>query len=211
MSETADASERDAPRAGWLDRWCAVRWRAWLTWVVLAGVMGAIHGAGHDALYGMLSVLRSSPRFAQIANVVPPFWQHCAIFVLTMAWFPPWILRLGLRRSVLWVLLGIASMITLLHHLGFDGFWQRFLVLFATASVPGCALIGRRSRPWLATVGGACWGIIMAAGSDSAEDGWLWLFSAVASAPYAFILLYGTELIEKRRPVAAESPRDDDA
>lgn len=101
-----------SPRWRWLDRWLEPRWRALLTWVVLAALTEAvtyridwqwvfqIFDEGQDWFLTRLPI--ALPAIAKTIGWV-------AATSLFSLWFPPIILRLGLARTLVWIGLGTAS------------------------------------------------------------------------------------------------------
>jgi hypothetical protein len=106
MSETANVREPVAPRAGWLDRWCAVRWRACVTWVVLAGVM-AYSYFKWDLLGNTVRLLNGYLPAGFLQAL--PFEWHLPLGGFLLTWYQPFLLRLGLFRGSFWVLLGAVA------------------------------------------------------------------------------------------------------
>jgi hypothetical protein len=105
------------------------------------------------------------------------------------------LLRLNLLRGVLWItafsVVGAGRMFT--GALPYT--WLvRFLSLFLAAAIPGLALIGARTRPWMIVPAAACFSAAVVA-----INGWLDAsLPIVVNVPYAAILLYGTQRIERQ-------------
>jgi hypothetical protein len=226
MPETADAGERDAPRAGWLDRWCAVRWRAWVTWVVLARLMAYVIFETSFAYSVMHLVAENVPSFLWRYRHVG---GHAAVMALFATWYEPVLLRLGTVRGAVWLTLAVAFM-QMFEHLLMRSVDPRLSPLSAhvliiaaflvRGAAPCLALIGRRIPMVMAALAAGVWTAIQYAGyivtvSSEAWAVWLsglreWMIGTTAATLYAFILLYGTKLIEKPPRMAAETPRDGD-
>jgi hypothetical protein len=121
--------------------------------------------------------------------------------IVSMLWFYPAALRLGLGRGVLWICLaGFAGGI------GGGALGELAGVLLAPM-VPGFALIGRRTKPWLIVPATIISGLLTISGipsllhasnsSDFVESILVNLVAVIISFPYAAILIYGTKLIPK--------------
>jgi len=179
------------PLALALDRWLQPRWRALLTWVVLAALSTSVMLSERfaHALNGGVEFILD-----QLLTHMPSGspWQptsYVSVFVATavfvQCWWQPLILRLGLLRWCIWV--GTAILMTVPFTVA-DGavmwFWG------VLGGVPGLAMAGRRTRPWMS---------IIAAGVASPlvlVDPLIgiWLASSLNGA----VMLYGTSPLPRK-------------
>jgi hypothetical protein len=144
--------------------------------------------------------------------VVPPFvrtvWR-CIAMALMLAWYQPLLLRLSGLRCAAWIGI-VAFCIFALNRIAFP--WHPIVTIGMAAALPCVALIGSRSRPWMALFAGT---LFAASLWLLANDAWLfiamWLVfrNSVLEAQtansisiallsgnvaYAAVLLYGTDL-----------------
>jgi hypothetical protein len=129
-------------------------------------------------------------------------------------WIYPFALRLGWLRALVWISLagmGAGLGLALASLMGFRGVVSVAgdLSTFAMAPVltlPGVALVGRRSRPWLILAAAAGFpGVDRFTNQVCSRQFWemfrSWqpaAWGALCSFPYAAILIFGTKLIPKR-------------
>jgi hypothetical protein len=194
------------PRFGWLDRWLEPRWRALLTWVVIAVPSGFVleidwrwinEGAGfvHRTVQ-RLSGISLPFAFHQYGAWSPP--------LLFLYWFPPVLLRLGSWRTGIWltasILLGIADIVWIFQSIGRD-WWPGstrlpLAILFGQLfGLPGLAAIGRRTRVWVTFPASVLASAIafVALPHPSAHFAF-----AMASVIYGAVMLYGTDPLPRR-------------
>jgi hypothetical protein len=182
-------------RTSWLDRWCAVRWRALITWIVLTGVMSLMLDFSEDWLFSQVQhATQSILQIGALPSRLEDAWQ-ISLEVALVTWFHPVLLRVGLFRGAYWVM--VFSAVCFARVL-IDENSTTILVIasFLAAALPGLALIGVRTRPWMILPAAACFSA--AASVLYEEEGHL--LHLAASVPYPVILLYGTRLI---RPATA--------
>jgi hypothetical protein len=188
-----------------LDWWLAARWRALLTWVVLAGVSAWIV---HD-WWGRFS--RVVWLFTEMVNSVSPVAfpaafnsvAHSASGALFAWWYEPFVLRLSLARGAAWlsVRIGCVAVFTLLAPRSIPYWW----ILSAVFVVPSVILVpvlwGWRSRPWMPIV---CGTLCVALYSLQMS---MWIRSFVFQVLWAVLLLYGTRLLSAEEREKREKRR----
>jgi hypothetical protein len=124
---------------------------------------------------------------------------------LAMVWIYPFVLRLGLLRFAAWTALAVAGAILCFEALSNSAGSRMYFLCFGfPALLPGVAMIGRRTRPWLILPASAAFTAVFHLGSQIHEGDFLW--AAQISLPYAAILIFGTKLIPKSP--ATEAPPD---
>jgi hypothetical protein len=125
-------------------------------------------------------------------------WQ-ISLEVALFTWFQPLLLRLGLVRGAYWVM--VFSAVCFARVLIDENSMTTLLIAsFLAAALPGLALIGVRTRPWMIVPAAACFSAAAFGLFD--EEGRL--LHLAANVPYPVILLYGTRLINLRRPRSQE-------
>jgi len=189
-----------------LDHWFAPRWRALLTWVLLAVLVGAVMDyAGlrrADAVFwtmGLMNRLLPAPLAAAIHKVA-----FCVNFELLSLWVEPLALRLSLWRGLAWLSLRVAPRAAW----GFLFVGIRFETGYAISifcMVATCLVLwGWRSSPWMPLIGAALASVadlvvqgLMRAGGYLPFNALLpnWIDATVTSLGYAIPLLYGTSLL----------------
>jgi hypothetical protein len=147
MSDFTVAREGVAPFAGWLDRWCAVRWRAWATWVVLAGVMA--RACDERNLLPGTAIMLVTHLPVTLTQALPALW-YLPLAGLIVTLYQPILLRLGMLRGVCWILLAVVADAFLSSAIS-DTPMEAFSHNFLRGAAPGLALIGRRT-PWMVAV-----------------------------------------------------------
>jgi hypothetical protein len=115
-----------------------------------------------------------------------------AVYYCPLLWFLPIALRLGAMRSAIWIgLVFTASQITVLL-LQYSPLRTGLLFPAALLAIPCIAMIGRRTRPWMA---------IPAAAMSAIVTRWTegdFLTATGLVLPYAAILIFCTSLIPKK-------------
>jgi hypothetical protein len=142
-------------RTSWLDRWCAVRWRALITWIVLTGVMSLMLDFSEDWLFSQVQhAPQSILQIGALPSRLEDAWQ-ISLEVALVTWFHPVLLRVGLFRGAYWVM--VFSAVCFARVL-IDENSTTILVIasFLAAALPGLALIGVRTRPWMILPAAAC-------------------------------------------------------
>jgi hypothetical protein len=186
--------------AGWMDAWLAVRWRALLTWIVLAGLSGLALKMGYiDWIEGVLRWVTTelSPYLGTLPNL-----RYVVIcqFLVVLNWYQPVALNLGLGRCLLWialsVVLGISAVVMLDRpYRPYDNHIINLLIVGLLGGVPGLVVIGVRTRPWMTFVGAAlAIGLLITTGWTSKVLGLeaLVFGMILANLPYAAVMIYGT-------------------
>ena len=209
--EEQNESPLNGPES-WLDWWCAARWRALLTWVALSWLMMRFDNYWVRPV--TIDWIASWP-FPSAAGrwYFGEMWLWACTYSL-MGWFQPILLRLSLVRTVVWI--GILVLSVEVPKVGMSngvmvsqGNAPWMINDFVSATLPGLALIGERSRPWMMIVAAALSVFVQWLSGSIAE--WLGfqrgqLYYAnlvISSLPYAAVLLYGT------RRLLPSSPRLD--
>ena len=211
-----------------LDWWFTPPWRALLTWIGLAILAECDYGVGASYLVFKTSTTLFMRVDGMLSAPVPPvFWQFARELdiALLYCWFEPLALRLNLRRGLVWLALRCLPTVVVaivVSKVESASPWVRFV----STALPGLALIGWRSRPWMTVVGGA-----VQAGSRGAPGHmarrFLYnllvlvpalhshgrvlgvLLGAVFMLPFPMALLYGTRLLtpeERERGSVAREP-----
>ena len=177
----------------WLDKWCAVRWRALATWFALSTLMCvALNFGVGEAVYER-SIVFASKLGSWLAipwRTLAFVWDSSAtLFVIT--WFQPLLLRLSTPRAIGWIALScvlpavIGGLTTTPE--------TYILVLTCALSLTGLTLIGCRTRPWMTVVGAMAYAAVFLLTANAPIRGLPAL--ALGSLPYGGILLYGTRLL----------------
>jgi len=184
----------------WIDRWLEPRWRALLTWVVLAVLMtlitqserfmGSVAAGVAWVFEGLLGgvLFELLPRLIGSNAIVIGM---VSTSVLASAWYQPLVLRVGLLRWSIWMcanLLITAAAFAAAPALLTGPEWVSGLFY----GLPGLAILGRRTRPWMslvaagvATVIGYSWWV-----SGRSDP---WLNACWWTIIYGAVMLYGTE------------------
>jgi len=199
-------SEPEDRRAlAWLDRWLEPRWRALLTWMALAAGTVALVELGGFGLIVELSNVVFIWAKAVLPNAVPPWWWPVAaigaIYTFLWQWFAPVILRVGLWRSLTWlglaVLITVSDLASVLFFRVFGPDSNNDLHIAFAFALPGLAVAGRRSRPWMSLVGGV---LVAAAGFAANQLPGLShpiIKGTLAHFIYAAVMLYGTRPLSR--------------
>ena len=132
-------------------------------------------------------------------------WNFEAVSLASRLWILPFALRLGPLRSAAWIaLIGVGSGIYPLlwyfdrandidpeKYLAIDG-W--------VAAFTGLAMIGRRTRPWMAVPAGASFSVFAYTVAERLGDTWggSVILHVATMCSYAAILIFGTSLIPKK-------------
>ena len=138
-----------------------------------------------------------------IPSFIDPFqWMFFTVLACSFAWCYPFALRLGWLRAGFWIgLTAVNAQIELLIR-------DRFFVFMGEYSLPillPClALVGRRTRPWMAIPASAAYSWVWFKTGPYAGYSYFTLGSILA-LPYAAILIFGTKLIPKKPATAATS------
>jgi hypothetical protein len=179
----------------WLDWWCAVRWRAFLTWVALSWLMMRFDNYWSRQVALDWITTRLAPSTARGWFLTSTWVSLCTACL--MGWFQPILLRLSLVRTIAWI--GTLVLGDLLPDvLALHGEFRWMYYEFYSASLPGVVLIGERSRPWMIIPAAALSVFIQCVSMSLAE--WQGFSSGhvyyadfvISSVPYAAVLLYGT-------------------
>ena len=194
------------PLALAIDRWLQPRWRALLTWVVLSAVSTWIAGHGEwiaSASDFFLEHVANLLSF-RLPMAVLQFAAPLSI-LLFVTWFPPVILRLGLARTALW--LAISALLWLVLEVqslaAFSSgspqpvelHWMRAATV-GGVGLPGLAVIGRRSRPWVSLIGGILTaGFFSVCPTELADSLWGWV---TPESIYGAVMLYGTSPLPRK-------------
>jgi hypothetical protein len=166
-----------APDSRW--RWMENRWLVLLVTmaVSIASEMIITTGASRWAVRKFTRVIQTF--FSSVGVTLPEFFGVVP-YVLAMLWFHPIALQLGSQRAAIWIgLVGVGTAVGVSFFGDIIG--TSLMLLF-----PCIAMIGRRSRSWMAL----CNGVSVA------------LALVVASLAYAAILIFGTTLIPKKPATA---------
>ncbi len=193
------------PPTSWprLARWLAPPWRALITWVVLASLIGAV-----EDIFGFDGILSGINWAFDQSNRYLPWPLHPGVLqflyvantVLFLTWFEPIILRLNLWRAVAWVLLRIGLLLCADYSWPYRGISTDAAVylLWSVATVP--LLHGRRTRPWAsipaASLSLIVWELLKL--MPSAPPAWFGV--AAVPFPYAAVMLYCTRLVGQATP-----------
>jgi hypothetical protein len=193
----------------WWDWWFAARWRALITWTVLAWISASLLEGGFrpwmDFVTRRLSaILRSIVGYSPPAAVL----EMSSVFAV-MCWFQPMCLRLGILRSALWIVvyvtvgLAIYAMYSVLGERLGEALFDAVL-LPPMFGLPGLVAIGVRTRVWLSPCAAILSTIAVFAFWNS--RGSLVPAALLANIPYALLMLYGTRPIESRTRDLAVHP-----
>ena len=199
--------ESAAVRAGrWVEWWFAARWRTVITWAVFAGASACLIDSGFrgwmDLVTRRLSMtLRSLIGYSPTAA----FLEMASVFGV-MCWFHPLCLRLGVIRSTLWIVsyVAVGLVIYMVYPLisnRFSGALFDAVLLPPMLGLPGLAVIGIRTRPWISP----CAAIVssIAVFAFWRNEGSLLTGALLANVPYAALMIYGTK---PRRPALGDCP-----
>jgi hypothetical protein len=163
---------------------------------------------------GLLKLaLQAEDRFARKVSAlvsralrIVGVWNWITI-ALIFVWFQPLLLRLNAWRSIAWLgafAFAFTASIWLYQSGGDSSGSFLLLAVGLMAALPGVALIGWRSRPWMTLIAGALFSATFwFIGVHRPFHLPIWLgnrvFIAVLAAniPYAALLLYGTDLKSK--------------
>ena len=199
MSEPAETSA-PPPRWPWLDRWFEPPWRALLTCVGLAMLMGWAFDLGADQTIGH-GVGFFYEHLARDLHIDLPYAWACGYtgsMVCVMFWFEPLALRLNLLRGLAWLAVRSVPFVLFNLNVRHDVALTQAFTLLAWSALAVPVLCGWRSRPWVSVIGGA----LMAGGAYYVEtpvfyyEG-AWLRIPALSLPYAAVLLYGTRRLPR--------------
>jgi uncharacterized SAM-binding protein YcdF (DUF218 family) len=177
----------------WLDKWCALRWRALATWVVLSTLMCvALNFGVGDAIYER-SIHFASKLGSWLAipwHTLASVWiESAALFVIM--WFQSVLLRLSTARTLGWIAL---SCILPAATQGLTTSSETYILASSCAlAFTGLALIGWRTRPWMTVVAAMAYSAVLLLTANAPIRGLPAL--ALASLPHGAILLYGTRLL----------------
>jgi hypothetical protein len=180
-----------APGSRW--RWTDNRWLALLLTAI--GTTGSIAIlASRMGTWALDQATRLTGKlFASIGLTPPPFFGAIP-YAVTLLWFHPFALGLGGRRAALWIgLIGVGMAVG--SALRSD---EAGMVVLLVA--PCFAMIGRRTRPWMAfpAAGIAIFTAFQLSATSMPVQYWL----VLASLTYASVLIFGTKLIPKSPAVA---------
>ncbi len=187
-------------RWSWFDRWLQPRWRALLTWVVLALIMGMALDAGLES-YLRESVDSSVTK----VNSLVPGWvtsAHSSLvlivnFVSLVTWYQPLLLRVGLLRWVIWMGGAAATAAGFSFYAWSLGPWEAAIFFWAWPSIGGLLLIGQRCRPWMSLPAGVLSVIVGTVLFERQHEvPWWWI--PVTNLRYAAVMLYGTWRLERQ-------------
>jgi hypothetical protein len=193
------------------DRWLAPRWRALATWILIATLTGLIIDTGGTVktlawLYDLTGLVLNRfevdlgiffPRSIQGLAYVPSI-------LLLLFWFQPVVLRIGLGRGLIWVILGTIFGTTVIAAGDYlEPSDTGALIAGQLLGIPGLAAIGARTRPWMS---------ILASGAATHVALFLmphnqrtpWYAFAVPNVIYGALMLYSTD----PRPDEACNPSD---
>jgi hypothetical protein len=187
----------------WLDHWCTNRFRTLLTWVALNGIMVGLFFLGFfGALVdGVDGVSRSISRFVSVDPTVQDIWR-CVAIAAVVSSFQPVLLRLNGLRTIVWIT-AFAVGLCAFHFLFMRPDTLNVTPLLLPFALPGVALIGCRTRPWMTLVGGIL--IVSATGEIAVtlngfprfKDYWLtpWALGFAPGVLYPAVVIFGTKLI----------------
>jgi hypothetical protein len=193
----------DAPPAARLSRWLAgwlePRWRAVLTWVALAGLMGWLI---FDPITAHWIERMGGVYFRavnQAANSHLPGWLRYAPAIGTMflcgCWFEPLLLRLDLFRGLAWIALRTLAPASVKVFAGGLSAFMAALVIGAALGLSVLVLRGWRSRPWMPVIAIPLMILVYCLLVISEITMPSWLLGAALAFPSAAVLLYGTRLL----------------
>lgn len=173
-----DEVAADSSRWRWLDWWLEPRWRALLTWVALATLTFPL------MVSPMSRWLRDGIDFVLVTIITwsplrIPLTGHLVFKMAALAflwsWFPPVILRVGLWRTIAWVVTACGYRVILDLGAYNDDPGPPFvacLLLCSVLGLPGLTVTGRRSRPWMSLIGILVASVFLAAMYDSLDRSW---------------------------------------
>lgn len=200
MIPADDEPSENPPRWPWLDRWFEPPWRAFVTWVVLAGLMGgALDHGGQDVVANMVESLLDrvqgvlpTPLFLPIRRVA-----LMSNILLLMFWFEPLALRLNRFRGLVWLGLRIVPFLVVQPFVNYDYALIDTLIALVSSALAALLLRGARTRPWMAMVAGALAAsfVFVVESSDFQTGFWLW--PSAMSLPSAAVLLFGTRRLPR--------------
>jgi hypothetical protein len=181
----------------WADWWLAPRWRALITWVVLAFLSACVIESGVRS--SMDSVARwVSMMLTSLIAYTPPAWilEMSSVFAAA-SWFQPLCLRLGVLRSALYILIYVIVGLIILPGRSFIDSepLHDAMLLAPMLGLPGLVAIGIRTRPMLSFPAAAL--SILAGFLFWTRDGSLTSALLLANLPYAVAMLYGTRLVDR--------------
>jgi hypothetical protein len=156
--------------------------------VSIASEMMVRTGGGNWAVTNGTSVIQTL--FSSIGVKLPAFFGAVP-YLFMILWFHPFALRLGWQRAAIWIaLIGVGTAV------GFSFGSGARLAAFLILLFPCMAMIGRRSRPWMAFPAAGATVAAFELSSDLVGT----LFAIV---PFAAILIFGTDLIPKKPAMEA--------
>ena len=186
----------------WYEWWFAAQWRAFLTWMVLAIIAGRLVEIDSELLdrhtIWMVSALND---YGIVLNASDFYIGN---MVVAQIWFQPVALRIGLLRTVLWIVLASLAATVMLSVC--PDRWHGLASLISVgnlAGLPGLLVTGVRTRPWLSPVGGLV-SITALQLVNSLAPTFEWLRysflrdTIISQAIYAAVMLWGTWRIEPR-------------
>ncbi len=186
-----------------------MRWRTLVSWIALTAISVALVNAGLLKVAFKMADLfaRRISSFVTVPREVVGIWS-CIIMASTFVWFQPLLLRLNAWRSIAWVGAVAAAFTVSALSIAGDQSWGFYAAPGICLALPGMALIGWRSRPWMSLIAAALFSAMywfMAATEPAiiseAFGNPVFMALVIANIPYAAALIYGTEL--KPKPCAS--------
>jgi hypothetical protein len=156
-----------------------------------------VERTGVERCVGYEPIMRIAHQgFTQLGLSIPSFFGsvpgNCAFL-----WFFPFALQLGWLRAAIWVgLIGIATALTSIS----------LELEVGVPLLPCIAMVGRRTRPWMAIPAVVALFLVAAVRVRISPDAFAWPNALTAHGaryaamllPYAAILIFGTNLIPKK-------------
>jgi hypothetical protein len=201
-STESKAGEEDSSNvpSSLLEGWMARRWLAVLCWIGLAAMTHrAMNSDIINRLWASTTTLRANIltlaplRFANLWETLP--WVACSV------WFQPVVLRLGLIRAGLWIV--VSTVVWTIWFGPFAGVhpWVGILGQATAFAIAGLTAAGQRSRPWMSIVAGLVSMIAFILVYPRLEfllsGGRFWVYSALLELPLAVVMVYGTERLAR--------------
>ncbi len=184
----------------WLDRWLEPRWRALITWLVLAAISSAVLEWG--VIDPIVAMVRSG-----VQRMLPGTVRGLSFFLESVAssahilplfvWYQPLALGLKPLRWLIWIGGAVAVSASFILLRVPPGHAAVMLFLWGWPALAGVLLIDLRSRPWMSLPAGLLSMIVCGSVMPTHFNHILWWQLPLTNLPYAAIMLYGTRRLPR--------------